>query len=390
MQQTHIRTTAIAVALALAIVGCAGTDTATETSTSTTVASTTTTTLPPYDFDAVSDLMSDFVQQQGLAGAGLIVLDRDHGTVHEEYWGDFTADRVSLIASASKMLSAGVLLRLSDLGLLDLDLPIADQVDWVTDNPTITPAQLLSNSSGLVGIYQDPVYFPYLCQYLPEPTIQECGETIFTTTDDDADIIPPDTAFRYGGGQWQVAGAVAEAVSGLSWAALIDETYIEPCGLAPGSLGYGNYFSQMGNGYDYPTEFGGDPTMFDPTENPNIEAGAYATPDVFEQVLLMYLRGGECRGGERVLSPQAVDRAVTDRVREVYGGSAGPARGYGLGMWVERGTGWTNSVGAFGATPALNIEEGIAYYLVIEANEATWKSIDQALRLAIEDVMGTD
>ena len=40
--------------------------------------------------------------EQGLNGAGLIVVDEEDGVVHEEYWGEFEADRISLIASVEQ------------------------------------------------------------------------------------------------------------------------------------------------------------------------------------------------------------------------------------------------------------------------------------------------
>ena len=74
------------------------------------------------------------------------------------------------------MITAGVLLRLADDGLLDLDAPIADAVAWGSGNPDITPAQLVSNSSGLVGLGPEPTYAPYLCQFLPDNELEACGE----------------------------------------------------------------------------------------------------------------------------------------------------------------------------------------------------------------------
>ena len=142
------------------------------------------------------------------------------------------------------MITAGVLLRLQDDGLLDIDAPVAAVADWGAGNPTITPAQLLSNSSGLVGLLPDPAYAPYVCQYLPAGTLQDCAASIFSTPDDDADIVAPDTEFRYGGAQWQVAGAVAEVASGKPWAQLIDEIYVQPCGLE--TLAFNNHFTQFG------------------------------------------------------------------------------------------------------------------------------------------------
>ena len=359
-------------------------DTAATTSVPTPSSTTTTTASQSYDFGEVSELMAEFVESRGLQGAGLVVVERDDGVVHEEYWGEFDAKRTSLVASASKMISAGVLLRLHDEGVLDIDAPVADVVEWGTGNPDITPAQLLSNSSGLVGIYPNPVYLPYICQYLPEGNLQDCAASIFTTADDDADVIAPDTTFRYGGAQWQVAGAVAEAASGQSWAELIGETYVEPCGLEPNSLGYSNYISQMGNGIDYPSEYGGDPSTLPATSNPNVEAGAYATPEVFTELLLMYLHGGECGDGQQVLSQEAIDRMVADRVDEVYAGSAGQGRGYGLGWWVNRQDDSVYSAGAYGAVPTLKLDEGFGYYLVLEANDATWLAVAAPLDVAIE------
>ena len=391
------RDTAVSVSIVITIAGCSiGSEaglrvnpSATDTTTTATVPASpsmsgSTTASRAYDFRDVSQLMDRFVTERGLAGAGLIVLEHDDGVVHEEYWGDFDAERTTLIASASKMITAGVLLRLDDGGYLDIDAPIADAVEWGPANPAITPAQLLSNSSGLVGIFPDPIYFPYICQYVPEGRLQDCAASIFTTIDDDADVIAPDTTFRYGGGQWQLAGAVAEVASGRSWAELIDETYVQPCGLDPGSLGYSNYISLMGNGIDYPPEFNGDPSTLVATNNPNVEAGAYATPRVLAALLLMYLRGGECGDGRRVLSQEAIDRMVADRVGTVYGGSAGPGLGYGLGWWINRQHGFAYSLGAYGAAPTLDLAEGFGYYLVLEANDSTWRAIAEPLHTAIE------
>ena len=88
-----------------------------------------------YDFSGVSPIVERFIDERGLNGAGLIVVDRDDGIVDEEYWGEFGPDRVSLIASSSKMITAGVLLRLQDDGLLDIDAPVAAVVDWGAREP---------------------------------------------------------------------------------------------------------------------------------------------------------------------------------------------------------------------------------------------------------------
>ncbi len=341
---------------------------------------------PPrsYDFSAISPVVQEFVDERGLEGAGLVVVDEQDGIVHEEYWGVFSGNRVSLIASSSKMIVAGVLMALDDQGLLDVDAPVADVVEWGAANPAITPAQLLSNSSGLVGLAPDAAYAPYICQYLPQGTLADCAETIFTTDLDDADIVPPDTEFRYGGGQWQVAGAVAQAASGRSWAQLVEDVYIEPCGVE--SLGFNNQWTQFGRmGFTYPRAFDADPTTLAPTENPNMEGGAYITAPDYAELLLMHLRGGRC-GDRQVLSSEAIDRMHADRIGQVYGGSVG-TMGYGMGWWINRDTGRLSDPGAYGSTPWLDLDDEYGVYLVVEADGATGTALADLLADPIDEVM---
>jgi CubicO group peptidase (beta-lactamase class C family) len=327
-----------------------------------------------------------YLDEHGLSGAGLVVVDAEDGVVHEEYWGEFDEERISLVASSSKMLAAGVLLRLDDEGVLDMDVPIVEQLDWEGDS-TITPAQLVSNSSGLVGLLPNPVYAPYICQYIADEavggTLQECGQTILGSTEDDADVVPPDTEFRYGGGQWQVAGAVAEAASGKSWAELIDETYVQPCGVD--SLAFNNHFAQMpgDSPFDYPVAFDADPSTLDATDNPNIEGGAYISAPDYATLLLMHLRGGRC-GDEQVLSQAAIDTMHADRIGPAYAGQASAgdladdSPGYGMGWWVDRATGIIRDPGAYGAVPWIDLGAGYGGYLVIEATS------DEGVELADE------
>ena len=357
------------------------TSTAPPTAMSTTsTTSTTSTSVSPsrtYDFSEIGPIVQQVVDEQGLNGAGLVIVERDDGIVHEEYWGEFDADRVSLVASASKMIVAGVLMRLDDRGLLDVDAPVADAVDWGSGNPDITPAQLLSNSSGLVGLGPNPAFPPYLCQFLPEGDLEDCATTIFTTTADDADVIAPDTEYRYGGGQWQVAGGVAEAVSGSSWADLVEETYVEPCGVD--SLGFGNHWTQFRSlGFDYPPEFAGDPSTLADTANPNMEGGAYITAPDYARLLLMHLRDGRC-DDRQVLSPGALERMHADRIGEVYGGSSGGDGGYGLGWLVDRETGLLTDPGAYGAVTWLDLDDGHGAYLVVEADVGTGVALAESL-----------
>lgn len=337
------------------------------------------------DFGAVDGIIDDFVVEAGLEGAGFVVVERDEGVVHEHYAGAFTSDRVSFVASSSKMVAAGVLMRLHDEGALDIDAPVADVVGWGAANPAITPAQLVSSSSGLVGLRATPPYDPYACQWSLVGTLQECAEQIFTTPDDDADVIAPDTAFRYGGGQWQVAGAVAEVASGRTWAELVEEIYVEPCGLE--AFGFVNPFAHIARaGFAYPGWANGHLDVLDYTRNPNIEAGLYTTPRDYAALLLMHLRGGRC-GDEQVLTAEGVERLHADRIGAVYGGSLGPGIGYGMGWKIDHDAGRLIDDGAYGAVPWIDPDDGYGAYLVVEATAAIGGSLAGQLYGPLEAIM---
>jgi len=327
---------------------------------------------PEYDFSAVEQEIDDFIAETpGIEGAGAVIVHRDHGVIFQRGFGAFEESRIYLLASSSKMITAGVLMRLQDEGILDVNEPIIDAVPWGDANPTITPAQLVSNSSGLVGLGPNPTFGPYLCQYIYSGSLQDCGRQIFTTAGDDDMVIPPDTEFRYGGGQWQVAGAVAEIVSGKSWEQLIRETYVEPCGLE--TLGFNNHFVQLVSEaglFSYPTAFASDPANLQPTANPNMEGGAYASIGDYGKLLLMHLRGGLC-GENRVRAEEAVRQMHEDRIGAAYDGSTGGGwGGYGLGWWVDREGGNVVDPGAYGAFPWLDEERGYGAFLAMEATSA--------------------
>ena len=338
---------------------------------------------PPrsHDFSAVDAIVADFVAERGLNGAGLIVVD--DGVVHEQYWGEFDSDRVSLVASSSKQITAGVLLHLQDQGLVDLDAPVAEAVPWGAANPDITPAQLISSRSGLVGLLQDPTYPAYICQFLADGDIEDCAEAVFTTAADDADQVPPDTEFRYGGAQWQVAGGIAEAVSGKPWSQLVDEIYVAPCGLE--TLGYNNHFAALASGFDYPEQVDGDLSVLPPTDNPNMEGGAYLNVRDYGKLLQMHLDGGRC-GDTQVLSPDALTQMYTDSLAP-FGGVTITGGGYGMGWWIDRTSGLLTDPGAYGSVPWLDLEDGYGAYLVIEADSGTGTELAGRLFDPVEDAV---
>jgi CubicO group peptidase (beta-lactamase class C family) len=318
------------------------------------------------DFSAFDQAIDGFVTAQGLKGATAVVVQRERGIVHLKGYGAFGPDRLYLIASSSKILSAGVLMRLADQNLIDLDAPIGKVVSekWgAGGKAALTVAQMLSNSSGMVGLLDEATYPPYLCQFLPAGTLGSCGQTLYQAADSTR-IVPPDTQFHYGGAQWQLAGAIAEVASGKPWRQLLRETYLDPCGAT--SLGFTNQFARAGTAY--PAFFMADAANLDGTENPSIEGGAYVTATDYGKILLMHLRRGMC-DGNRVLSEAAVARMKQDRIGPAYGGMTPDPTlaGYGLGWWVDRThVGVVSDPGAYGAVPWLDDGRGYGAFILVE------------------------
>jgi CubicO group peptidase (beta-lactamase class C family) len=338
------------------------------------------------DFSEVDAVIEQFLKDNDLPGATAVIVQRDKGQVHQRGYGEFDKDRVHLIASGSKIISAGVLLALRDQGLLDLDAPISDILSSYGEHKEgITTAQCLSGSSGMVGFVGGTSYGPYICQYIHRGTLQACTKSLYLAEDQD-EIVPPDTEFRYGGAQWQIAGGVAETVSGKSWAELLQELYIDPCDVE--SLGYDNQYERAqleGHERGYPDFFlENGPTVPTP-RNPNIEGGAYITSGDYGKLLLMHLRGGMC-GDKRVLSEEAVALMQEDRIAAAYGGSTGidGQQGYGLGWWVDRDhPGVVLDPGLYGGRAWLDNNRGYAAFIVIEADE----TVGNALRDQVKPML---
>ncbi|HEX7668284.1 MAG TPA: serine hydrolase domain-containing protein, partial [Polyangiaceae bacterium] len=332
----------------------------------------------------------------GLKGASGVVVHKDYGIVHTSGYGTYAADRLYLVASSSKIVSVGVLMRLADQGLIDLDGPISKHLGASdAGKADLEAAQLVSNSSGLVSLTDNPLYGPYICQYVDTGSLADCAKAIYTA-DDAVDKKPSDSSFHYGGGPWQLAGGVAEAASGKAWSDLIKETYVDPCGA--GTLGYGNQFSQafggggdgggLGAALSYPPFFKADRANLHPTKNPSIEGGLYTTAEDYGKVLLMHLRGGLC-GKTRVLSEKAVARMQEDRIEEKYGGTTGNTvlAGYGMGWWIDRtNAGVFADPGAYGAIPWLDLSRDYAAFLVIEAGADVGANLFATVKPTLDDV----
>jgi CubicO group peptidase (beta-lactamase class C family) len=276
-------------------------------------------------------------------------------------------------------------LTLVDEGLLDLDRPVAEYLDWGDYHPGVTMRHLLSMMSGIPSPSSGQgTWFEDPCVADAATTLEECARGIFQ---DGSRSIPPGQEFRYSAAAWQLAGAVAELVSKRSWAELVEQRLASPCGL--GGTGYGNIPIDS-----YPNDFNGDPASLAETANPNLGGGAYSTVNDYSKVLLMHLHNGLC-GPVRVLSEASVQAMQADLVPE---GVTMPiwrleAINYGMGWWkydeeeYPEARGLLIDSGAFGARAYLHPEDGWAAIVILESKSQDGRELRETLVPAIKSAV---
>ena len=299
------------------------------------------------DFTGITASLNKAVENTPLDGASLLVV-KDGLTIYEQCFGKYKPDTVVSIASSSKWLSAATIMTLVDEGKLSLDDPVSKYLPKFTGKKgEITIRQLLSHTSGLPG--EDPAINSFRI------TLREAADQIA-----EAPLLAdPGKEFRYGGVSMQVGGAIAEIVSGKSWADLFQEKIAKPCEMRNTSYG----------------RFGLNP-------NPRIAGGASSTMNDYRNFLTMILNEGAFKG-KQVLSKEAVREMEKDQTRGAEQKSATLMRltagsKYGLGEWLDRkdenGQGIEiSSPGAFGFRPWIDRESKLLGVFVVEIRDLRTK-----------------
>jgi CubicO group peptidase (beta-lactamase class C family) len=317
-----------------------------------------------YDLSAVTQAFTNTLAQNGIVNGSLLVL-KDGQKLHELYSGTFNPNTLRLIASASKWLSAVVIMSLVDDGLMNLDDPVSlyFPAHYTGQKGTITIRQMFSHTSGLPG---DETSDALTSDNI---TLQQAAQIIATN-----DLIAaPGTVFCYGGLSMQLAGACAEVASGQSWSNLVQLRLKQPLGLTLTT--YGN------------------------TPNPRIAGGVSSTLYEYATVLQMLLQHGVW-GTNQVLSSNAVYAMQQDQTAGAliqcspytkYG--LGDTR-YGLGEWREElrsdGSAYQiGSGGAFGFAPWIDTQRNVAgVFMVVNLMENVFPGVQQikaAVRTAADN-----
>lgn len=271
-------------------------------------------------FDQMESDITKLLGLAGLPGASLLVVH--HGElVEQEAWLDYDLDKVVPIASATKWLTAALVMTLVDDGLIDLDAPMSTYVPEAAGFAvgTITMRMLLSFTSGLVADARVP------CFDDATSTLQDCAAEIVRM----GTVHPPGAAFRYGGQHMHVAGAIAEIVTGQSFVELLSERILQPLGMTRTAM------LQVGD------------FRLDDVTHPSPAGTAVSSLGDYGRFVEMLVHDGVAPDGTIVLTAESVAEMQRNQIAGAEYVTAASFRvamqsPYGLGEWID----WTDESGA--------------------------------------------
>lgn len=174
----------------------------------------------------------DVVVRAAPVFSGIVGVKRDGETVHLATYGradvngDAAPDRTVRWASVTKMVTAILVMQQVELGHMALDAPISTYLpDW-SANPEATVRQLLMHRSGL----SNPETLPDDDADGMMQAYQEAGLDPRTVCGA-APAGPAGAPFNYNNCDYLVLGLILQAVTGRSWAELVQTRISEPLGL---------------------------------------------------------------------------------------------------------------------------------------------------------------
>lgn len=292
----------------------------------------------PLAFEKIDKILIDsvpFIVSPTLGASLTIYLNNE--LVYNKSFGAerYTPTFAVPIASATKWMSACVIMKLVELKVLSLDDPVTKYLPTFNDKKGIpTIRQLMSHTSGYEGVNTGH-------QNNAKLTLEEAVNLMLEEYELKN---TPGTAFSYGGISMQIAGRIAEIATKKPWDMLWDQYFAQPMGLTQ-------------------TNFEG----FGETDNPHIAGGGNSTGFEFAQIVRMIYNNGRYNG-KQILSKQSIDTMLADHIANAKL-ERSPAENwtnlfpsfvnirYGIGNWVEEKQPNSNdgiinsSIGIFGFSP---------------------------------------
>lgn len=307
------------------------------------------------DLPIVTRTVESAVNKDRLEGVAVLLM-KDNRVIYKKTFGKYNLNTVVPIASASKLLASSAIMSLVDEGKLALDAPISRYMPKLRGEVAdITLRQLLSHTSGLPGQHR--------CLSNNSITLEECVDQILEKGLRTA----PGTNFTYGGVSYQVAGRLAEIVSGKSWNSLFEEKIQRPLNMTN--------------------------TNYESSLNPRIAGGAVSTLQDYTNLLQMHLNGGVFNS-KRILSTQAVEEMQRDQTRglPIRLSPHQDNRRYGLGVWRDivdnKGRAIQLSCqGAFGFSPWIDRQRNLIGVFLVRNRLRTVFPVVEQLQENVRDMV---
>lgn len=325
-----------------------------------------------YDFTTVDSML---MANLSAYDHHVAILVAQNGQIIYQQQVNMDIHRSRAIASASKWLSAGVIMALVDAHQLSLDdtvgkfLPIFSQYA----KGQITIRQLFSLTAGFpsdIGATNLKEKF----EYRTDLTLTQVVDSIAVY---EPLTNRPGKALNYCSTSMQIGGRIAEIVSGMSWQSLFNEKIGTPCQMKAD-------YRQMSPG------------------NPLLAGGVHTSAADYLHFLEMIADKG-IYNGTRVLSEAAIDSMDTDQTRGAEIESTpypanlnapipvSPVR-YGIGNWqdVVDSSGKTvesSSPGLFGTHPWQDSKHGIAGIIFTQTTPKKSNKVSLQIREMIRKIV---
>lgn len=179
----------------------------------------------------INKIIQNSIQSNNLPAAAFAILQNNEVTLSQGYgktniedWSTpVTENTLFRIASVSKLFTGTVIMMLVEKGLIDLDRPVQHYVPWFVTadaerSKKMTVRMLVTHSSGLPTggdvsfFYKETGLHDYMREVVPTLPV----------------LFAPGSAYSYGNHALNIAGFVAETVTGVKFADLMQEMLFDP------------------------------------------------------------------------------------------------------------------------------------------------------------------
>ncbi|UCH25728.1 MAG: alpha/beta fold hydrolase [Trueperaceae bacterium] len=259
-------------------------------------------------------------------------------------------DTVWLWGSMVKVVTATAIMQLVERGLIELDAPISEYLEYVPAEHGITVRQLLTHSAGL-GEAPEFVAANIQLEGQPLPVSDRIAREYFEAFD--GPVFDPGSASSYSNPGFVLLGQIVAEASGQPYIEYIQEHILEPLGMV--NTGF-TYTSEMtakaaapavpasqvdgfiaqadqirGDGVEWIREVDERHGWLHPYHVEAAHGGLIGPATEAIRFAQMHLNGGEL-AGVRILSPESAAL-----MREMQYSSAGDPLGYGLAWLIGDG-----------------------------------------------------